>query len=71
MPVTRQKVSVTFVVMPMPSGGDSNAPVSIVAAVIVASGGVSFARSVQLSASAGAAISAGAVASAARIARDR
>ena len=52
-PTIRQNGTVTLVVLPIPSLGDSNEPVSSVAEVIVASGGAILAKSPQLVAVAG------------------
>jgi hypothetical protein len=49
-PTTRQNGSVTLVVLPRPSTGDSNEPVSSDADVIVALGGGNLVRSLQLAA---------------------
>jgi hypothetical protein len=52
-PTIRQNGTVTLIVLPIPSLGDSNEPVSSVAEVIVASGGAILAKSPQLMAIAG------------------
>ena len=53
MPTIRQNGTVTLVVLPRPSFGNSNEPVSSVAEVIVASGGAILVKSPQLVAVAG------------------
>src|SRR5271170_1216208 len=53
MPTMRQNGTVTLVIFPRPSFGDSNEPVSSVAEMIVASGGAMLDKSPQLVAIAG------------------